>query len=241
MKAQWLPQGRKFPYSSQQSSVKSNLSRRGLTGAREFHRTNPCALCLPRAFNLQFEKPDETPESAEPVENAKVTFNGFGNRAHGLKLNGHHIGPEDLSYQPGTSGCTFGSAVRVDGCPDPTPVVGHFDFTPSYTSALGSLEVGEHDYPVTLEPAWVTFNAEVSVNAGAYWDTAAKKLVWDEKGEAWKKASWEQSMQFAYRTVTDPDDEDEDEPLTVIENCFTDTRKSHIDIILCSVTTPAKC
>lgn len=200
--------------------MSSGLTDGDLTEAREFYQTNPNAHGAPRAYRLQFEEPEKDHKLAGSMDRARVTFNRFGDRDSGLKLNGHEVSAGCLDFQRGTNTCTFGSQLplRVDGETRSTDVAGYFNLGSSRPS--GTLGVGDREYRVSLEPDLLTFNVQVSVNDDAYWDTANNKLVWKDKGEAWKNADWEQSMRFAYRTVSD---HDPIEPRPVIENHFTDT------------------
>ncbi|KAK2762104.1 hypothetical protein FQN54_001111 [Arachnomyces sp. PD_36] len=187
--------------------------------AREFHKNNPKAYGLARSYKLQFEDPEESHDFAPSLNSASISFGKFGSPESPVKLNGYKIDSPDVDFQVGTNTYTFESSLplTVDGEERETTVAGYFNFDSA--KPTGSLHVDNRVFAVSLNPKPIKYNVKVSANTKAYWDSAHKKLTWDEKSEAWKNATWEDSMQFGYGTVTI---DDEIEPRTIIENYFTD-------------------
>ena len=186
---------------------------------REFHKKNPDAYGLPRGYKLHFEEPTVTGKSLSSLNSASLVFSRFGLKGGWLSLNGHKIDPADLEFHSSTNTYVFQTklSIPVDGRTAEVAVSGHFNFDSAIPS--GSLHVDHRVFVITLEPMMVKFAVKVSDDAGVYWNSAKGELVWDEESEKWKNASWESSMQFAYGVVTE---DDPIQPLTIIENVFTD-------------------
>ena len=192
---------------------------------REFKRKNPDAHGIPRSYKIHFEEPTVEDKLLSSLNSARLVFGQFGRQGGWLTLDGYKVDPDCLDFHSATNTYVFRTTlpIPVDGRTEQIAVSGHFNFDSDIPG--GSLQVDGRVFATTLETMMIKFDVEVSADTGAHWSTANRELVWDEQSDAWKKASWESTMQFAYDAVQD---DDPIAPQQVIENVFTD--KSELKI-----------
>ncbi|KAH7108700.1 hypothetical protein B0J11DRAFT_449534, partial [Dendryphion nanum] len=69
----------------------------------------------------------------------------------------------------------------------------------------GTASLNSGHYAILLQPWAVTFNVNVSSDAGAIFSTGKQNFSWDENSDRWKNAHWQQNnMIFSYDTVAVP-------------------------------------
>ncbi len=200
----------------QQSLVDQSLE------VQKFQATNPEAHGLPRSYKISFK--DVLPEKdASSIDGARIVFGQFGCETCGVTINDHVVESKDVAYCLATKSYHLdGTAQKLEA--DSHAINGHLDFNSA--APTGILSVNNSTYNVTLSPEPLKFNVKVSANAGAYLSTALRKLQFDPNSDAWKNATWEDTMEFSYDVKAESD------PVlgqrTYIENYLTDKRKKHV-------------
>lgn len=119
-------------------------------------------------------------------------FESFGNSTRGFYFNDVWIEPASIKISNGGRMYSFRQQVGAKW------VSGWFEFVG--VTGYGHISFDQNGgYAVRLHPWAVTFDVEISMNAGAYYSTSEHRLVWNKDSDAWKTAKWiPDQMQFAY-------------------------------------------
>ncbi|KAI8298950.1 Jerky protein-like protein-like [Colletotrichum sp. SAR11_240] len=163
---------------------------------------NPLQLGAPRCFKVLLAGKDVVVDaklhdkSRFVDEGHHIHFAQFGIPGKGVRLNHEWINPDHITVSANHRVYTLKTQ---DG--DGNPFNMHIDFT-QLSRPVGHIETADGYLAMTLEPYALSFNVNVSANAGAGYDSATNTLTWDENSTQWKAANWEQnSMIFSYDTV----------------------------------------
>lgn len=200
------------------------------TDVRKQIETNPNAHGAPRGYSIEFLSIDGTVDAPPPYSStddgsvtgppsrpANIVLGNFGTNSSALMVNGHCVAKEDMTFVPELMTLSFQTFDELAG----EQVAGYIDF--STPQPLGNVAFDGDTFQVKLKDTKVAYNVKVSANAGAKINPDDLTLLWDADSAEWQSASWEEdALTFAYGTV---EDENPWQPLTYIENYFTDSSK----------------
>ncbi|KAK3682968.1 hypothetical protein B0T22DRAFT_539910 [Podospora appendiculata] len=134
--------------------------------------------------------------SAYKDEGNSIYFAAFGVAGKAVKLNNTWIEPGNITVN--SEGNIY-TLFITDEAGDRLSLF--LDFT-LIERPTGHISFPSGQYAVALQPYAVKFNVKVSANAGAYKSSGKRTLAWNENSAQWKAAAWEDTMAFAYDTVS---------------------------------------